>query len=124
MPRTTEISLILSVALFSMIGLSGCGKSKQNAALALDEARLTVASAKSADAQTYAPEPLQAAEAALRKAEDAFRGLHYESARTEAEKAVMFAKEAQTDAEKKAAELKKQKTAKNPVKRTAKRKAR
>lgn len=124
MTRTIKITLMLSVAIFSMIGLSGCGKSKQNAALALDEARLTVASAKSAGAQAYAPEPLQAAEAALKKSEDAFRGLHYESARTEAETAVLFAKGAQTDAEKKAAELKRQKASKKTVKRTAKRKAR
>lgn len=113
MTRTIETTLRLSIMIFSMIGLFGCGKSKQNAALALDEARLTVAYAINAGAQSYAPEPLKAAEAALRKAEDAFKGLHYESAKSEAETAVMFAKGAQTDTEKKAAELKKQKTEKN-----------
>lgn len=115
---------VLAIGALAVLSLSGCGKSKQNAALALDEARLTISSAKSAGAQSYATEPLQAAEAALKKAEDAFTGLHYESARNEAETAVQFAKGAQADAEKKAAELKKQKTAKKTAKRTAMRKTR
>jgi len=113
---------MLAIGVLAVVSLSGCGKSKQNAALALDEARLTISSAKSSGAQTYAAEPLQAAEAALKKAEDAFIGLHYEAARTEAETAVQFAKGALTDAEKKAAELKKHKAAKKTSKRTAKRK--
>ena len=124
MRRNIGVCGMVAIGVLSVVSMSGCGKSKQNAALALDEARLTISSAKSAGAQAYAAEPLQAAEAALKKAEDAFIGLHYEAARTEAETAVQLAKDAQTDAEKKAAELKKQKAAKKTPKRTAKRKTR
>lgn len=99
--------------------LSGCGRAKQNAFLALDEARLTISSAKSAGAQTYAAEPLKEAEAALKKADKAFEALKYDMARTGALSAIQLAKAAQDEAEKKTADkkLKPAKKAKKTVKR-------
>jgi len=96
------------------LGLSGCGRSKQNAALALDEARLNISAAKSIATQLYAAETLKAAEAALKKADSAFQALHYDIARTEAEKSIQLAKQSQIEAEAKVAE-KKLKSAKKGV---------
>ena len=110
------------MALAMSFGLSGCGRSKQNAALALDEARLNIAAARNSGAQKYAPETLKEAEDALRMSDKAYNSLHFDMAKTEAEKAVQLAVTAQVEAEKKAAE-KKLKAAKNtasPVKRTTK----
>lgn len=103
---------LAALALSLSFGLSGCGRSKQNAALALDEARLNISAAKSSGAQKYAAQPLKAAEEALKKGEKAFEGLRYDVARKEAQKAVMLASEARDEAERKAAE---KKTAKKPV---------
>ena len=102
------------MALAMSLGLSGCGRSKQNAALALDEARLNIASAKSAGAQKYAGQPLKEAEAALKLAEKAFGTRHFDVATHEAQKANQLAVTAQSEAEKKAAG-KAAKTSQKPV---------
>lgn len=107
------------MALALSLGLSGCGRSKQNASLALEEARLNISAAKSSGAQTYAAATLKSAEEALKKGEKAFAALRYDMAATEAEKAVQFAMDARDAAEKKAAE---KKAAKKKTVRTAKKK--
>lgn len=119
MKQKTINAGIAVLALILAAGLSGCGRSKQTASLAMDEARLNISSAKNAGAQAYAAEPLKEAEAALKKAERAFASLHYDMARTDAESAVQLAAAAQVVAEKKAAE-RKLKTAKKAVKRVRK----
>ncbi|HBA60283.1 MAG TPA: hypothetical protein DCZ92_05615 [Elusimicrobia bacterium] len=103
------------MALALSFGLSGCGRSKQNASLALEEARLNISAARGSGAQTYAAEPLKEAVAALNKADKAFEAMKYDMAKTAAESAVQLAKAAQEVAEKKAAD-KKLKPAKKAVK--------
>lgn len=103
--KRNVINAGLVVMAFAMsFGLSGCGRSKQDAALALDEARLNIAAAKNAGAQKYAAETLKEAEAALKMSDKAFNSLHYDMAKTEAEKAIQLAVTAQAEAEKKLAE--------------------
>jgi len=105
--KRNMINTGLALMAFALaVGLSGCGRSKQIASIALDEARLNISAAKSAGAQAYAAEPLKEAEAALKKAERAFAALHYDMARTEAQNAVQLAAAAQVVAEKRAAEKK------------------
>lgn len=98
-------SAVLAFAMAA--GLSGCGRGKQNAALALDEARLNIAAARSAGAQKYAAEPLGYAETSLKEADKAFARKAFDLAKTEAQKAVQFAAAAQAEAEMMAAEKKK-----------------
>lgn len=105
--KRNMMSICMAVmALALSLGLSGCGRSKQNASLALDEARLNISAAKSSGAQAYAAATLKSAEEALKKGEKAFDALRFDIARSEAEKAVQFAVEARDEAEKKAAEKK------------------
>lgn len=121
MKRNTVNLGMAVLALALSFGLSGCGRSKQNAALALDEARLNIAAAKNSGAQKYAAQTLKTAEESLKKGEKAFEGLRYDVARKEAEKAVILAMDARDAAEKKAAE---KKTAKKPVAAAKKKSAR
>lgn len=122
MKRNVINAGLVVMALAMSFGLSGCGRAKQNAALALDEARLNIASAKNAGAQKYAAEPLTLAEAALKKADKAFNSLHYALAKDDAGKAAQLAAAAQAEAEKIAAEKKIKPATKtaSPVKKAAK----
>jgi hypothetical protein len=104
MKRNMMTGGLLLMALAMSFGLSGCGRSKQNAALALDEARLNIASARSAGAQKYAPQKLKEAEAALKLSEKSFGSLEFDAAKTQAQTAIRLAGAAQAEAEKKAAE--------------------
>jgi hypothetical protein len=102
-----KINIFAGVALIGLaLGLSGCGKAKQGAALALDEARLNVSAARSAGAQALAVAPLKAAEEALLKGEKAFSSRDYAVALSEGGKAARLALEAREAAEKRAAEKK------------------
>ncbi|KAF0127332.1 MAG: hypothetical protein FD189_399 [Elusimicrobia bacterium] len=102
------------MAFIAAVSLSGCGRGKQNASLALDEARLNVASARSAGAQEHVAGTMRSAEDALAAAEKAFTGGSFEEARVTAAKAARLAAAAQAEAERKAAEKKKK-----PAKKTA-----
>ncbi len=113
--KTRVMKTGLGLMAFALVlGLSGCGRSKQAAALALDEARLMISSAKSAGAQTFAADTLKSAETFLEAADKAFGAQHYSPAKVDAEKAVQLAKAALGEAEKKAAD-KKLKAAKKKV---------
>lgn len=103
------------MALVAAMSLSGCGRGKQNASLAIDEARLNIASAKTAGAQTHAAAGLRAAGESLASAEKAFAGGDFEAARGAAEKAAKLAAGAQADAERAAAEKKKKPAGKPAV---------
>lgn len=75
--------------------LCGCGKGKETAAIALDEARLAVSSAKKAGAEVRAAEPLKSAEAAIVKAESGFQKGDYLTVQAEAKKAKTYANTAE-----------------------------
>jgi len=97
--KKNAITIGMAVAAVTvMMVMSGCGADKESSAITLDEARLSISSARNAKAGVYAPEPLRAAEAALAKAESAFKGLHYSTAKADAKKAVSLAKQAQIEA--------------------------
>lgn len=118
--KTISIGLALA-ALVLTLGLSGCGRSKQNAAMALDEARLNISAARNSGAQTYAAQTLQSAEAALKKGEKAFEASRYSIAKDEAAAAAALAVTAKDEAEKKAAEKKASKKVSGSAKKTASR---
>lgn len=103
--KTINVGMAV-MALVLSLGLSGCGRSKQSASLALEEARLNISAARSSGAQTYAAQTLKSAADALKEGEKAFGTLHFDIARAEAEKAVRFAVAAKDEAEKKVAEKK------------------
>lgn len=74
-------------AAFIGIALSGCGAGKQEAAVALDEARLSVSSARKAGAEALSPARLQEAAAALSAAEAGFKRKDFGEAQETALKA-------------------------------------
>lgn len=106
MERNTRNIGMAVMALALALGLSGCGRSKQNASLALEEARLNISAARSSGAQTYAAQTLKSALETLKKGEKAFEASDFDTARTEAEKAAQLAVAARDEAEKKVAEKK------------------
>jgi hypothetical protein len=83
--------------------VSGCGKGKQEAAVSLDEARLTISSARKAGADVRAPKPLGDAESELTKAEQAFEAKNYGSTKVAALRAADAARSAEAQAKKKPA---------------------
>lgn len=99
-------ALMGAAALLSALSLAGCGRGKQNAALALDEARLNIAAARTAGAQIYSAESLRIAEKGLAAAEKDFAGARFQKARDAAEKAAKLAAGAQAEAERKSSEKK------------------
>lgn len=91
-------------AAFVCIALSACGGGKQEAAVALDEARLSVSSARKAGAEASSPARLAEAVTALSAAEDSFKRKKFDAARDSAHKARDAARLAEAAAKAKGAE--------------------
>ncbi|MBI4057630.1 MAG: DUF4398 domain-containing protein [Elusimicrobia bacterium] len=83
--------------------LSGCSKSKEQAVVAMDEARLTLSSAKKAGAESLAYKTLMGAESRLTGAEQRFKEGNYSAANEEATVANQLANQAKSEAETKKA---------------------
>src|SRR5688572_9109841 len=92
--------------------LMGCEAGKQSAAISIDEAKLSIASARKAKAEVYSKTVLMNAEEALRQAEKKFKGANFAAARQKAEKSTRLAQEAESEAQRKASERKSKKRAK------------
>ncbi len=93
-----------AAGLLCLAVLSACGRGRERAALALDEARLAVASALDAGAAT---QTVQSAIQKLEKAEADFKGGRFVEAEEAARWAVSLAQEAKAGAEKKTSDAKK-----------------
>lgn len=74
-------------AAFVCMALGACGRGKQEAAVALDEARLSVSGALRAGAEASSPARLAEALTALSAAEDSFTRKKFDAARDSAHKA-------------------------------------
>jgi len=108
--------LCLAAAGFMAIGaLSGCGKGKEQAVVALDEARLTISDARKAGATLSSP-ALRDAEAKLRDAEQSFKKGDYKLATTSASQASAAAASAKSEAGKQPAGTKAKKPQKKGTK--------
>jgi len=75
-----------------------CGSGKQEAAVSLDEARLSVSSARKAGAESSSPTRLAQAVTALTAAEADFKSRKYAEAQSSAQKARDAALQAEKDA--------------------------
>lgn len=87
------------------IAASACGGGRQEAAVALDEARLSVSGARRAGAETSAPARLGEALAALTVAEDSFSRKKFGAALASAQSARDSARLAEKTAKAKVAEI-------------------
>lgn len=99
-----RIVLGVSVVSFICMGfiLQGCnGKAKQDAVLAIDAAKLSVADAKKVRATSAVSTMVKQAEGALKQAEKSFEKKKYAKAKSEAESASMSAKTAIEESKKK-----------------------
>lgn len=83
----------------TLAALSGCSKSKEQAVVAIDEANLTISSARKAGAQNLAYKTLKDAEGKLTKAEKSFKNGAYSTAKREAQSASETARQAKIEAE-------------------------
>ncbi|MBI4387084.1 MAG: hypothetical protein HY551_06855 [Elusimicrobia bacterium] len=110
--RIKALGLIILGA--AALSVAGCGKGKESAAVALDEARLNVSSARKAGADYSA---IRDAEAKLQKAEQSFGKKKYSNAKKEAAAASQAAMSAKSEAERKEAERKSAKKSAKPKKR-------
>jgi len=104
-------TLLMVGALFLPL-LTGCEQGKQTAVLGIDEAWLTIASARKAQAEVYSASALSNAEASLKLAEKKFKAGNFSVAKQEAGKATQFARDAESEAQRKASERKSRKRAK------------
>lgn len=86
------------MAALAILGLCACGAGKQNAAVALDEARLSISSARKAGAESSSPAVLATALASLSAAEDDFKRKNFSEALDSAQKARDSAREAEQTA--------------------------
>lgn len=87
-----------TLAAFVCIATSACGGGKQEAAVALDEARLSVSGARKVGAQLFAPVRLGDAAALLAAAEDSFKKGKFDRARNSAQGARDAARLAENEA--------------------------
>lgn len=93
----------LAVACMAMTGmvLAGCnGKAKQEAALAIDAARLNLADARKAKATPMVTELIDEAEGSLKRAERSFERKEFTAAKSQADTASMSARDAMEEAKK------------------------
>lgn len=104
------------LAAFVAGGLCACGSGKQDAAVKLDEARLSVAAARKAGAEASSPKRFSEAAAALSAAEAGFEGKNYAAATKASEEAVNAAHQAEWDAKNPPAKAKKPARAKRVAK--------
>lgn len=109
--RSKTLSLIMFASL-ALGALSGCSKGKEQAVVALDEAKLSISDARKAGA-TLSNSALRDAEVRLQDAEKNFKNGDYKRARSAASEATTAAVRAKSEAERKAAE---KKSAKKPAK--------
>lgn len=97
--RMNALGLVVLVSL-ALGALSGCGRGKEQAAVALDEARLNISSAKKAGAEARASVMIKGAQSHLVQAEESFYAGKYGPAKDAAMKAAEAAIAAESSARK------------------------
>lgn len=91
--KRPEVFLMLCTGLTGLALLSGCGKGKEQAAVALDEAKLTISAARKAGA-TLNSSSLREAEGRLRDAEQSFKDRDFKASLAAASDATAAAEKA------------------------------
>ncbi len=114
----SKVLCLIAVSFMVIGSLSGCGKGKEQAAVALDEARLKISDARKAGATLSSP-ALREAEAKLQGAEQSFKKGEYKPASTAASQASALAVNAKSAAANAKSEAAKQ-TAGSKIKRPRK----
>jgi len=99
--KTKATGWVLAALVSAMV--CACGNGKQEAAVALDEARLSVSSARKAGGESASPSRFAVAVTALAAAEVSFNTKQYGDAQSSAQKARDAALQAEKDAKSAAA---------------------